>query len=151
MSLTIRAATLADIPALLELMEPFTTAGGYPFDAVEATASFTSLLSNPALGGVFLAEITGEAAGYVVLTVRFAMEYSGLEGYSDDLYVRPAVRRQGAAHALLEALFADCRQRGAKAVLVEVGQSNTAAQQLYASFGLRGWTDNREVLVCALS
>ncbi|MBL8046649.1 MAG: GNAT family N-acetyltransferase [Anaerolineales bacterium] len=147
MSLTIRPAALADIPTLLKLMEPFTTDGGYPFDEVEATASFNTLLSNPALGGVFLAEIAGEAAGYVVLTMRFAMEYGGLEGYLDDLYVRPAVRRQGVAHALLEALFADCRQRDVKGVAVEAGQSNHAAQKLYASFGLHGWTDDREVLV----
>lgn len=129
MSFIIRHATLADIPTLLKLMEPFTTDGGYPFDEAEATASFKSLLSNSALGGIFLAEIAGEAAGYVVLTLRFAMEHAGLEGYIDDLYVRPPARRQGVARALLEALFADCRQRGAKAVLVEVGQSNTAAQK----------------------
>jgi ribosomal protein S18 acetylase RimI-like enzyme len=151
MSLIIRPAGLADIPALLRLMEPFTTDGGYPFDAVDATASFTTLLSNPALGGVFLAEVAGEAAGYVVLTMRFAMEYGGLEGYIDDLYVCPPVRRQGVAHALLTALLANCRQRGVKSVAVEVGESNHAAQKLYASFGLHGWEDDREVLVCTLS
>lgn len=151
MSLVIRPATLADIPTLLKLMREFYAESGFVLDDAEATASFNALLNNPALGGVFLAQQAGEAAGHVVLTVRFAMEYGGLESYVDDLYVRPPVRRQGVAHALLEALFADCRERGAKAVLVEVAQSNTAAQKLYASFGLRGWADDREVLVCALN
>lgn len=149
--LSTHLATQADIPTLINLMREFYAEGGYVLDEAEGKASFNTLISTPALGGVWLAEIDGEAVGHVVLVVRFAMEYGGLEGYIDDLFVRPSARRQGVGRALLEALFADCRQRGVKALVVEVGQSNHAAQKLYASFGLRGWTDDREVLVCKLT
>jgi GNAT superfamily N-acetyltransferase len=100
---------------------------------------------------VWLAEWAGEAAGHTVLSVRYAMEYGGFEGYIDDLFVRPSARRHGVARALLEALVADCKQRGVKGLAVEVSRGNHAAQNLYASFGLRGWTDDREVLVTELS
>jgi GNAT superfamily N-acetyltransferase len=141
-----RPARLADVPTLLNLMEEFQAESNYVLDRAEGATGFTVLLSNPDLGGVWLAERAGEAVGYVVLTVRYAMEYYGCEGYIDDLFVRASARRQGVAQALLAALVADCRQRGVKALVVEVGRGNHTA----ASFGLRGWEDDREVLVCTL-
>lgn len=48
-----------------------------------------------------------------------------------------AWRRQGVAGALLDALSAHCRQAGCRRLLLEVRESNTAAQSLYAGRGFR--------------
>lgn len=82
-----------------------------------------------------------------MLTVRFAMEYAGLEGWIDDLFVREPYRRRGVATALLDAVIADCQRRGARALCVAVGASNVPAASLYTRYGLRPHADDRLALV----
>ena len=51
------------------------------------------------------------------------------------LAVMPAARRQGAASALLEAALSHAAAAGAKAVFLEVAESNRTARRLYARGG----------------
>jgi GNAT superfamily N-acetyltransferase len=74
------------------------------------------------------------------------MEYGGLDGWVDDLFVRPAFRRHGLARAALEALIAECERRGVLALHVEVGRENDAARPLYERFGLAPREDDRVTL-----
>jgi GNAT superfamily N-acetyltransferase len=64
------------------------------------------------------------------------MEYGGLRGIIDDLFVRPSARGRGVAAALLEALTADCAGRGVRSLTVEVGPENEIAKRVYARAGL---------------
>jgi ribosomal protein S18 acetylase RimI-like enzyme len=131
-------------------MWEFYTESDYPLDREWATASFAALLSNDSLGGAWIVFEEGEPAGYVVLTVRFSMEYGGFEAFIDDLFVRPGRRRRGAGRALLEALRAECVRRGVLALHVEVGHDNTAAKALYRDRGLREREDGRQMLTVRL-
>lgn len=47
----------------------------------------------------------------------------------------PQARRRGAAHALLDAVLAEARSRGARELALEVAEDNTAALALYAASG----------------
>lgn len=76
-----------------------------------------------------------EPAGFVVLTVSFSMEYGGLRGFVDDLYVRPASRGRGLAARGLDAVRRAAVARGVRALHVEVGPENDAARRLYARSG----------------
>jgi len=145
-----RPATLADVPALVGLMEEFYAEASFPLDHAWAAASFEALLQDPSRGAVWLLLDGGEVAGHVVLTIRFSMEQGGLDAFVDDLFVRSAHRRRGLGRAGLEALFAECRRRGVLAVHVEVGDTNAPAQALYASFGLAPRTDGRVLLTTKL-
>lgn len=149
-STLIRLATAPDIPTLVELMREFHAESGYVLDEPKAGASFATLLSDPALGAVWIFEDDGAAAGYVVLTVRFSMEYGGRDGFIDDLYVRPEYRGRGIARAGLRKLFAECSRRGLLAVHAEVAGGDGPAQRLYRSFGMRPPTDGRETLTVEL-
>lgn len=150
MPISTRPATPADIPALVELMEEFYAESDFPLDRQWAAASFSALLSDDRLGAVWLVLHEGVPSGYVALTVRFSMEYGGLDGFIDDLFVRPAHRRHGLGRAALEELFAECERRGLLAVHVEVGQDNIAANALYGSFGLTLRQDRRQTLTVRL-
>jgi ribosomal protein S18 acetylase RimI-like enzyme len=146
----VRQATATDVPTLLDLMAEFYGESSYPLDRAWAAQAFGDLLKDSSRGMVWLLEVAGAPAGHVVLSVRFAMEYGGLLGYIDDLFVKQALRRQGVGRAGLEALLEDCRRRGCRAVHVEVAPDNTAANALYRSFGLAPGTDQRLQLTAIL-
>ena len=135
MSVEIRAATDADIPTLVGLMTSFYAEADLPLPVAAATRAFETLLADEQLGGVWLASIDGEPAGHVVLTVCFSMEYGGLRGFIDDLYVRSAVRGRGVGAGLLAAARASAVERGVRALHVEAGPDNQTARRLYARAG----------------
>jgi ribosomal protein S18 acetylase RimI-like enzyme len=70
--------------------------------------------------------------------------------FIDDLFIRPAFRRQGFGRAALKALFTECRKRKVRAVHVEVGRDNQPAKALYANYGLKPGEDNRQLLTALL-
>jgi GNAT superfamily N-acetyltransferase len=131
----IRAATAADIPALVSLMTDFYAEAEIALPADAAARAFEALFAEPAMGGVWLAHRGGTAVGHVVLAVTFSMEYGGRRGFIDDLYVRPTARGRGAGAALLEAARAGAVERHLRVLQVETGDSSHAARPLYARAG----------------
>ena len=148
--IAVRQATAADVPALIDLMAEFYGESSFPLDRAWAAQAFGDLLNDPSRGAVWLLEVDGAPAGHVVLSVRFAMEFGGLLGYIDDLFVKQDYRRQGVARAGLEALLEDCRRRGCRAIHVEVAPDNVAANALYRSYGLAPGADERLQLTAVL-
>lgn len=142
----LREATLNDLPVLVEMMDEFYVESDHVLDVEEATSAFKTLLDQPKYGVIWLALDGSEVAGYVILTVRFAMEFGGLEGSIDDLYIRPPARRRGFANQLLQSVLIECDERGLKALHVEVGADNAAAKALYQNFGLQKRTGERDHL-----
>jgi ribosomal protein S18 acetylase RimI-like enzyme len=151
MPTTIRKATLYDVPVLVDLMQEFYAAADYPLDKDWAAASFSALLQDDSRGVVWIVLHDSEPAGYVVLTIRFSMEYGGLDAFIDDLFIRPSYRHRGLGRAALSALFAECERRKVIAVHVEVGHDNVAAEALYRSYGLEPYNDGRQMLTVRLS
>jgi GNAT superfamily N-acetyltransferase len=141
-----RAAGQSDIPPLVDLMQEFYAESAFPLDRSWATRAFAYLIGQPVYGAAWLIERDRTPIGHVVLSVRMTMEFGGLSGYIDDLFVRPAHRRMGGAAAGLEAVLSECRRRGCRSLHVEVGADNEPALALYRRYGLRPGTDNRQML-----
>jgi ribosomal protein S18 acetylase RimI-like enzyme len=150
MRATIERAGLAEIPVLVELMSEFYAESSYALDREWAAASFAQLLREEARGAAWIAHGETEPAGHVVLSLRHSMEFGGLAGVIDDLFVRPQFRRQRVGSALMSALLDTCRELHVAAVHVEVGPSNVAASALYRAFGLRGYSTERQILTVQL-
>jgi len=150
MQTIIERAGHADIPALVELMSQFYAESSYALDRAWAAASFAQLLEDEPRGAVWIARCGTDPAGHVVLALRHSMEFGGLAGVVDDLFVRPQFRRNGVGSALLSALFDACRKLHVAAVHVEVAPGNVAASALYQAFGLRGHSTERETLTVQL-
>lgn len=131
----VTVATRDDIATLIELMSEFYAEANFPLPVANARRAFETLLSDPRLGGVWIATTAEGPAGYVVLTVAFGMEYGGLRGFIDDLFVRATVRGRGVAAALLDAVTKDCVARGVRSLNVEVGPENDAGRRVYERAG----------------
>lgn len=149
MSLEIRQAASADISVLVDLMVDFYAESAYALDREWAARSFAALLADPQRNAAWIAWFGGKPTGHAVLCARHSMEFGGLDGSIDDLYVRPAARRRGIGRALLERLVAHARAQGVLALHVEVAPDNAPAQALYATLGLRP-TPDRQLLVARL-
>ena len=131
----IRSARAADVPALVSLMQAFYAESDFPLPSEPAARAFEALLADDGFGAIWLAEEGGEAVGHVVLTVCYSMEYGGLRGFIDDLFVLPTARGRGVAADLLAAARAGASARGVRALHVEVGPANDSALRLYARAG----------------
>ena len=131
----LRPAGTADVPRLVALMSEFYAESGFPLPAAPAARAFAGLLADPRLGRVWLIEAGGEVAGHVVLTLSYSMEYGGLRGVVDDLFVRAPHRGRGLGAAAMTAVRAACESLGVRALQVEVGPENDVARRLYARSG----------------
>ena len=146
MTITARAASAVDVPELVAMMREFYAEADYALDEAWAARSFLSLLGDPSRGAAFIASGNEKPLGYAVLTLRHSMEFGGLDGFIDDLFVRKASRRLGVGRAALEALLAECRRRGVLALHVETSDGNPAAVALYERLGMR---DRKRLLLTA--
>jgi ribosomal protein S18 acetylase RimI-like enzyme len=130
-----RTAGLADLPQLVALMVEFYAESAHALPADKARQAFAALLERADLGSVHLVEADGQAAGYAVLTVGYSMEYGGLRGFVDDLFVRPSMRQRGLATSLLDGIRREAERRSVCALLVETSTGNEPAQRLYRRAG----------------
>jgi ribosomal protein S18 acetylase RimI-like enzyme len=130
-----RVANASDVGALGALMVEFYAESGFKLSPAAAERTFAALLAAPSQGQIWLLEVDGHAAGFVVLTVSFSMEYGGLRGFVDDFFVAKQFRRRGLGRLALQAVKGECMRRGVRALLVETGPTNDAALSVYRQAG----------------
>lgn len=138
MSHSVRPATLADIPRILELVHAL-AAYEKAADQVEATeADFEGVLF-PADGAptvyAHVAELDGEVVGMAVWFLTFST-WTGTNGiWLEDLFVDPEHRGTGLGRALLTALASECVSRGLRRLEWWVLNWNTPSIAFYESLG----------------
>ena len=105
------------------------------FDPERARRATQALIGEPEFGGVWLIDVGGATAGYIVIVLGYSLEFGGRFGLLDELFVEERYRGQGIGAAALA--FADdyCRFRGWHALRLEVSQDNLRGQALYARSG----------------
>ncbi len=136
MSITFRPAASDDLESLLRFSEAlYREDGTVLFERERALAGFRQLVGSESFGRVWMIDVDGRAVGYVVLTLGFSVEYWGRVGLVDELFVLPACRDRGLGTAAMETVERFCRERGIRAVQLEVSRSNVRAQELYRRLG----------------
>jgi ribosomal protein S18 acetylase RimI-like enzyme len=66
-----------------------------------------------------------------VVTFGWSVEVGGMDGFVDEIYIRPPVRGRGLASEVLIELPKTLAQAGIKALHLEVDRDNEQAQRLY--------------------
>lgn len=95
------------------------------------------LLRNPSQGKMWLMEVHKKPVGYALLTYNFELEYGGAEGVLRDLFVEKRYRNQGIGSLALYEIEDYCRERGMRAVQLQVPRSNRSAEVFYRKAGFR--------------
>lgn len=106
--------------------------------------AMTELIAHPEFGGAWLILAGGAAAGYLVLTACYSLEFHGRFGLLDELFIEEAWRGNGIGSAALAFVDEQCRARGWKTVRLEVAEDNDGARRLYQRFGYR--TERRRLM-----
>ena len=136
MDATFREATRADLDQILAFMEAlYTEDGSTPLVIDRAASALEELLAHREYGNVWLFEVAGAPAGYLILTWGYSLEFHGRDAFIDELYVSPAHRGAGVGRAAVELAKRECAARGVRALHLEVEPGNSRAQALYRGRG----------------
>jgi GNAT superfamily N-acetyltransferase len=132
----IRQATPEDIPEILAMVHELAAFERLSHEVVATEADYReSLFGARPAAGALLAEDEGAAAGYAIHYETFS-SFLGRPGlWLEDLYVRPAHRGRGLGKALLRAVGAIARERGAGRYEWTVLDWNEPAIGLYEQMG----------------
>jgi L-amino acid N-acyltransferase YncA len=140
MSLTVRPAAAADIPAIAAIYSPAVLTGTASFE-VDPPDEAEMLRRFEAITGAgypyFVAEVDGRVAGYA-----YASAYRTRPGYrftvEDSVYVATDAQGKGVGKALLERVIARCRDDGFRLMIAVIGDSaNFASITLHRRLGFR--------------
>lgn len=135
-----RLATVADLDDVLSLQRDFYAEEGYPFAVEHMRPALATLLGDPSLGQVWVAEDAQRLVAYAVLTLGYSLEHRGRDAFVDELYVVPSHRGRGLGRAALGLMDGYCREHGVHVLLLEVEYDNEDAHALYRRVGFGAGT-----------
>jgi ribosomal protein S18 acetylase RimI-like enzyme len=132
---TIRRSGITDFKTIMELVKEYYRYDALDFDANSIGTALRKLLQDENLGCAWIVEQATEAAGYLLLTFNYDLEFGGDEGLITDLFLREKFRGRGIGRRLIEFVEAYCRGRGITTVELQVESENRAAQAFYRRLG----------------
>jgi ribosomal protein S18 acetylase RimI-like enzyme len=101
-----------------------------------ARSEYRRLLQEPGDQHFWWADVDGRHAGFCVFTIgHHWYRRDVIDGYVDEFYVEPALRRGGVGRTLANAMLAEFRRRGVRRMELSVLPRNTRARAFWASLG----------------
>lgn len=139
MSAALTLATADHFERLLPLVTAFHTEAGIGTDETQRAEGLRPLLEGCPLGVAYLIGPPRAPIGYIVVSFGWSLEFGGMDGFVDEIFVRPGVRGRGVASEVLLTLPRALADVGLKALHLEVNAQDTAARRLYkrAGFSMR--------------
>ena len=132
----IRAAAPRDIPQLLSLIRRYWEFEQIAdFQALRIEMLLQRLLDEPRLGAAWVAEESGQLAGYLVAATVLSLEHGGLMAEIDELFVLPEQRTRGIGAQLLAAAEAALAARGYVRLQLQLAEDNSIAAAFYERRG----------------
>jgi GNAT superfamily N-acetyltransferase len=127
--------TATGIPRVLAMMSQLYANDAIDWDEHRSRKAIHDLLAAPDSGGIWLIQVDGITAGYLVLTIGFSLEFHGRYALLDEFFIEEQWRSRGLGSQALEFADEQCRARGLKALRLEVGRENLRALELYRRRG----------------
>jgi GNAT superfamily N-acetyltransferase len=125
-------ATTDDLDRLVPLVAAFHEEMGYDTDAAHHQAAVMPLLEGSPHGAIWLVGPRRAPVGYVVISFGWSVEYGGLDGVVDEIFVRPPVRGRGMGFEALNGIAKALGASGVRALHLEVARDDARAQRFYA-------------------
>ena len=134
--MTIRIATLDDIPDLCQLLELlFSQEAEFVPDRALARAGLEQIIAQPERGRILVARDEAAIVGMVNLLFTISTALGGRVALLEDMIVHPARRGGGAGSELLRAAIEAAREAGCRRITLLTDRDNEAAQNFYRKHG----------------
>lgn len=141
MSASLTLAGPDHLEKLDALVAAFHAEADINLNAEQRRAGIAPLLEGIPHGAAYLIGPARAPIGYLVVTFGWSLEFGGLDGFIDEIYVRPGVRGRGIASETLQALPRALAGAGLKALHMEVNRSAEKTQKLYLRAGFKARSD----------
>lgn len=128
------ALTLArpqDLDRVARLVADFHREEEIAQDEATRHAAILPLLEGSPHGAIYLIGPSRAPIGYVIVSFGWSVEFGGMDGFVDEIFIRPAVRRRGIGSEVLLNLPKALAGAGLRALHLEVDRDNAAARRLY--------------------
>ena len=136
MTVSLRPATLADLPVLLPRTRALNDHEGIEISDADLSRALTALLSDDSLGGVWLVETGSPTApvGYAIVTFGYDLEFAGRDAWLTEFWIDEAARGSGVGREALGLVETAARALGVHALHLQVRPENPALR-LYERHG----------------
>lgn len=132
---SVRRATIDDLPTLLELVAEYCAADGHAFDAHATQRALGPLLTDDRHGVVWTIHVddNDQLEGYACVTWGYSIEAGGPEALFDELYVRQ--QGVGIGSRAMHIVVDEVRRRGPSRIYLETERHNERGRRLYERLG----------------
>ena len=137
MSAALRLARPEDLDRLMGLVAAFHAEMGIEQDADQRREALIPLLQGIPHGCIYLIGPSRAPLGYIIQTFGWSVEFGGMDGFVDEIYIRPAIRGRGIATEVLLDLPKALAGAGLTALHLEVDRTDEAAHKLYLRTGFK--------------
>jgi ribosomal protein S18 acetylase RimI-like enzyme len=140
----VTAITLAkteDLDRLMPLVRAFHEESVIDITEEDRIAALTPLLEGSPFGAVWLLGPSRAPIGYIVICFGWSVEFGGMDGFVDELYIRPSVRGRGIGTEVLINLPKQLSHNGLRAIHLEVSRVAVRTQEAYKRAGFQPRAD----------
>jgi len=120
-----------DLDRLLPLARALHEELGKSTDDAQLTAALSPLLDGSPHGAVYTMGPRRAPIGYVVVTFGWSIEHGGLEGWIDEMFIRPGVRGRGLGGEVLANLPKALADAGLTCLSLLAPRADDRLQRLY--------------------
>ncbi len=121
-----------DLNALMLLVTAFQKEHGIEMNDATRHAALEPLLEGSPHGVAYLIGPQRAPIGYVVISFGWALEFGGMDGFVDEIFIRPGVRGRGIGSEVLTALPKALAGAGLKALHLEVRRDDARTRRFYS-------------------
>lgn len=122
MSTKLIVAKPQDSDRVLHLVTACHAETGIEMTGDDRAAAVAPLLDGSVQGVIYLIGPPSSPVGYMAISFGYSISLGGIEGYIDEIFVRPAVRSRGLAGEALRALVKTLPKHGVKALRARAGE-----------------------------
>lgn len=131
MSAALHLAKRDDLDRLMPLVVAFHAGENLDMADDKRRDALVPLLDGSPHGAIYLIGPACAPIGYIVVTFGWSIEFGGLDGFIDEIYIRSGVRGRGVGSEVITSLVAMLKSVGMKALHLEVDPENERALRLY--------------------
>ena len=135
MSVVVRVITHEDFDAVTGLLAELGRPALTQETLTAVRAAYHTHVNNPRTFSL-IAEVDGQAAGFISLELRHRLNWGTLEAWIPDFIVTEGARGTGVGHALFEQAIEIARENNCHRIALESGYSRGVAHKFYEQHGM---------------